>query len=270
MNSEEIDGLKLIIELSRKGVIKITSEEIDFLENIVKRGTMPTLDDSNYNKFNEIIDKVYNKMDHEQANRNKQRLSKIDNLHTKKFKQFLINKVLNDLLLLNTDENVINTIKEISEKSDFFSLDLTSAIKLVKQNLNKDITLKKEELKLLISDCLSQYDGAMNDATRQAFEFNDLLYIGNTCADSRPICTHIKETYNGRLTLNQLESILNEYCPNGIPSEEMITYQTINGIQRTSTKGSGMIIGTTVENFSQFRGGKGCRHTAIWTKHRNS
>jgi hypothetical protein len=101
---------------------------------------------------------------------------------------------------------------------------------------------------------------------RVAYELKDIIYVGNTIENTRPICAHLRDTLKGRITGEQLKQTLAEYCPNGIPSKKKITYTTVKGDEHTARKGSGMIEGTRYDNFAQLRGGYGCRHEAIWVR----
>jgi hypothetical protein len=110
-------------------------------------------------------------------------------------------------------------------------------------------------------DALMQYDGALNENVRQRFGLKKFVYFSSIIETSRPICTHIKDKFGAQpISEKQLQSVLDEYCPGGVPSEELITYTTVNDVTRTRKKGSGMIDGTTASNFVLNRGGRRCRH----------
>jgi hypothetical protein len=115
-------------------------------------------------------------------------------------------------------------------------------------------------------DSLSQYDGAMNKMIADVYEFDNFIYVSNTIETSRPFCIHMRDDLGGRFSKDQLKIALNEYCPAGDPSDQTIEYKTHSGEVKRGKKGSGMIKGTTVENFVQLRGGYGCRHRCIPTR----
>lgn len=114
-------------------------------------------------------------------------------------------------------------------------------------------------------DAVMQYDGLLQEELKKTFKPTRGRYFASVIETTRPICDHIKDRFgNGYITTKELQSVLNEYCPNGTPSDEKITYETVNGEVRTLKKGSGMIEGTTLENFPMNRGGYNCRHSWKW------
>lgn len=115
-------------------------------------------------------------------------------------------------------------------------------------------------------DALSQFDGIINDEVRVKYDLKNFFYIGSLIETSRPICDHIRDNYKSVISIDNLEDVLDEFCPNGIPSEEKISYETVNKKKVTAKKGSGMYKGTNSANFSTYRGGYGCRHEVKWTR----
>lgn len=114
-------------------------------------------------------------------------------------------------------------------------------------------------------DAIMQYDGVIQEGLAKNFNPTRGRYLASVIETTRPICDHIKDRFgNGYITREQLQGILNDYCPDGQPSKEKITYTTINGEQRTANKGAGMIEGTVIDNFPSFRGGYNCRHEWRW------
>ena len=63
------------------------------------------------------------------------------------------------------------------------------------------------------------------------------------------------------IKISELQNDLDEYCPNGIPSDDKIT---IDGKQYK--KGAGMMKLTTVKTFPLFKGGaeNNCHHKWRW------
>jgi len=115
-------------------------------------------------------------------------------------------------------------------------------------------------------DALRQYNGAINDEVRKTYNLKHFFYIGSEIETTRPVCDHIRDNYKGAISIDQLKVILDEFCPNGIPSDVSITYETVNGVKRTAKKGAGMYDGTTVDNFCQNCGGNRCRHEVKWVR----
>lgn len=115
-------------------------------------------------------------------------------------------------------------------------------------------------------DAIMQYDGLQNEKIAQDYGLKSFVYISSIIETSRPVCTHIKKTYGNRsITKLELQSVLNIYCPDGVPEDEKITFETVNGRIRTMKKGSGIIEGTNVANFTVNRGGHNCRHEVRYT-----
>lgn len=88
-------------------------------------------------------------------------------------------------------------------------------------------------------DALNQYDGTINNMIRNQFEFNAIRYVGSLVKDSRPQCE--RWVGMGIIPITELDA----------------------EIAWAEGNGSGMIPGTTAENFEVYRGGYNCRHDAI-------
>lgn len=114
-------------------------------------------------------------------------------------------------------------------------------------------------------DAIMQYDGVIQEGLAKNFNPTRGRYLASVIETTRPICDHIKDKFgNGYITREQLQTVLNDFCPAGQPSKEKITYVTVNGEERTANKGAGMIEGTVIDNFPSFRGGYNCRHEWRW------
>ena len=114
-------------------------------------------------------------------------------------------------------------------------------------------------------DAMNQYAGAINEEIRIKFKPTVFAYVGSIIDDSRPICRHI---HGKTLSLTELDKVLNEYIPEGIPSDAVtyVSRPNAKGVMTNykTTKGAGMIEGTTVNNFATFVGGYNCRHIVKW------
>lgn len=88
-------------------------------------------------------------------------------------------------------------------------------------------------------DALGQYNGAVNQRIADQFDLNAVVYVGSVVEDTRAQC--------GRW-LGRDFILLTE-----LPDEIAWAFDS----------GSGMIPGTTEDNFIIFRGGYSCRHTAV-------
>lgn len=88
-------------------------------------------------------------------------------------------------------------------------------------------------------DALFQYDGLVNSLIAENISANAYYYVGGLVKDSREQC--IRWDGKGYLLKSELQSEINWAYRNG----------------------AGMIPGTTPENFTIYRGGYNCRHTAV-------
>lgn len=88
-------------------------------------------------------------------------------------------------------------------------------------------------------DTLNQFDGQVNSRIANEFGLNAYKYVGSLIQDSRPQC--VRWVGKGTLLLDELQT----------------------EISWANSNGSGMIPGTNPENFSVYRGGYNCRHSAI-------
>lgn len=88
-------------------------------------------------------------------------------------------------------------------------------------------------------DALMQYDGQINSRIATEYELDAYRYVGSIIRDSRPQC--IAWVNKGILLKKDLPAM----------------------IATAFNSGSGMIPGTTADNFAIYRGGYNCRHSAI-------
>jgi hypothetical protein len=92
-------------------------------------------------------------------------------------------------------------------------------------------------------DTFNGYEGAVNNAVKEAYNLNAIKYVGSLVKDSRPQCIRwVNKTVNGESAVILIEEL---------PQE----------IDWAYTNGSGMHPGTTPDNFLQHRGGYNCRHS---------
>ena len=92
-----------------------------------------------------------------------------------------------------------------------------------------------------------------------------MIYIGSLIETSRPFCIDMHDSQK-RYSKAEVQKKLDEFIPNGIPSKERITIITNQGKEINTTKGSGMIEFTDIDNITINRGGYGCRHLVRWIK----
>lgn len=208
---------------------------------------------------------IYNDLDESYIDE----ITRANNLKKNEIKKLLKEDVLSKKIYQTTKyslskqgvtKSFINAIADLVREQNYYNRSIQDARKLLKEKILENSATTKYINQVAI-DSIRQYDGAYNDVIRKTYGFEKILYIGDLIETSRPLCWNILENYDGRLTIVQLKSILDEYCPNGNPSKSKIT---IDG--KDYRKGAGMYENTNVDNFSQFCGGYRCRHRALPTK----
>jgi hypothetical protein len=114
-------------------------------------------------------------------------------------------------------------------------------------------------------DALRMYDGLIQEELFKVFKPTKGRYFGSVIETSRPFCDHMKDKFANRIIeVSELKVVLDEYAPNGEPSKDKITYETVNGVTATKAKGSGMYPNTTIDTFFMNVGGHRCRHEWKW------
>ena len=257
---------KFISQNTKGGKVDIDNNQLAIIDDII----IKEIRDSGYNvevnNYIKLFTQLENAISQEQAEINNLKVSAVKELwNSSDIKQKIINKTLYDLGINGIKDVFVKAISEVVRDSTFFNLDLeTAENKLRKLLVDDEYTARY--LRQTTMDTLSQYDGAINNEVRIAYDFKIMNYITNTIETSRPICVHIHDVLGGKITEQQLKDTLAVYCPNGEPSKSQITYKVHTGEEKTAKKGSGMIDGTVFDNFTQLCGGYGCRHRAIWSR----
>lgn len=155
----------------------------------------------------------------------------------------------------------------IAPLSDIMKEDIISGVSFESASERITQTIQKKELGLsrwagqISRDALSQQDGLINNELRIEFGLDWITYAGTMKDTTRPFCYHML-TEAKQIPYEDLAPILNEFIPNGVPSETS-TNKTPTGKEKA--KGSGMIPGTDESNFTIRRGGYNCRHIVIPT-----
>jgi hypothetical protein len=185
-----------------------------------------------------------------------------------------------DNLLVKNSENAINNvlrgdelIRNIVEplnKSLTSGLILKSDFKETYRNLDNIFNDKRiipSYIENVAYDVMLEHDGTINNVVKVEHKLKYMYWIGSEIESTRPICSHIKDKYGSKaISEDQMQLVLDEFCPNGIPSKKSITYTTVNGKTFTREKGSGMKQGTNIKNISEKRGGYKCRHEVKYTR----
>jgi len=247
------------------GIVNISDEDLAVLDDIIYDEVKKSDYEENITSYLRLIDQLDKAISKTQGKVNGLKLAEIDDLwNNSERRQQIIDKVVNDLGGQGVKENFIKKISNTVRDVNFYNLTVDDAVTQLK-GLLLEGEYTNSYLKSVATDTLSQYAGAFNDEVKKVYGFKDLIYSGRDIETTRPICHLIHTKYGGKLTGEQLDAILKEYCPNGEPSETMIEYDTVSGKVYKKKKGAGMIKGTRKENFAQLRGGYQCRHVAIWT-----
>ena len=247
------------------GIVNISDEDLAVLDDIIYDEVKKSDYEENITSYLKLIDQLDKAISKTQGKVNGLKLAEIDDLwNNSERRQQIIDKVVSDLGGQGVKENFIKKISNTVRDVNFYNLTVDDAVTQLK-GLLLEGEYTNSYLKSVATDTLSQYAGAFNDEVKKVYGFKDLIYSGRDIETTRPICHLIHTKYGGKLTGEQLDAILKEYCPNGEPSETMIEYDTVSGKVYKKKKGAGMIKGTRKENFAQLRGGYQCRHVAIWT-----
>lgn len=154
---------------------------------------------------------------------------------------------------------------EDSIRQGMFSNRKASDQRKIFANLLLEKGIVTKYVSTIATDAINQFAGAINEEIRIKFKPTKFTYVGSVIETSRPFC----QKYHGKtLTLKELEDALNEFIPNGIPSDAATYVERTNDkgekVMYKTTKGAGMIEGTTVNNFATYVGGYNCRHIVRW------
>ena len=257
---------KFIAQNTKDGKINIDNNQLAIIDDII----LKEIKDSGYgteiNNYMKLFDRLENAISQEQAEWNKIKLGNIQKLwNGSDLKERMMQKTIYDLGQNGIKDVFVKAVSDIVRESNFFNLDLETAENKLRTKLVDD-KYTERYLRNTTLDTLSQYDGAINNEVRVAYDLDIMKYITNTIETSRPLCVQLHDVLGGTITEQQLKDTLAVYCPNGEPSKSLITYKVHTGEEKTAKKGSGIIDGTIFDNFTQLKGGWGCRHRAIWTR----
>ncbi len=248
------------------GKVSITKEDLAQIEDLIYKEIKDSNYEENISNYLRLFVAIENSVSQQQAEYNRIKSQAIKDLwNSVDKKTFFMDKIVGDLGKSGIQEVFTKGISAVIRDATYFNLTIEDATaRLSKVLIDDEYT--KRYVKGVAMDSLAHYAGAINDALRVAYDLEDILYIGNVIETSRPICDHLAGDLKGRVTSEKLKEALKKYCPNGEPSKTKTTYTTINGVEINAQLGSGMMQGTTFENFGQMRGGHQCRHEAIWVR----
>jgi hypothetical protein len=269
--------VRYLAENSKSGKIAITNEQLAGLEDILYDEIKKTDYEKNLTKYLELFDALEAAVSIEQLKVNGIKAQAIRDLWNSAIeKQILKEKIVYDLGRNGLKNVFVRGIADAIRETSYFNLDIKSAMDVLKTKL-VDEPYTHRYLKNAAMGSLAEYDGAIQDKVRVTYDFHTMVYITNTIETSRPVCDYIKDTLGGRITDTELQKVLDEYCPNGMPNKK----DYVSGKRKVKhkdgsvefkdimvPKGSGMVENTFLTNWSQQCGGhaNGCRHRALWTR----
>jgi len=268
--------IRYLAENSKDGKVSITNEQLSGIEDILYDEIKQTDYEKNLKKYLQLFDAIEAAISLEQVALNGLKAAAIRELwNGDPLKQVLKNKVIYDLGKDGLKRYFVDGIAQAVRETSYFNLDIKSAMDVLKTKLIDD-QYTKQYLKNAAMGSLAEYDGAIQDKVRVTYGFHTMVYITNTIETSRPVCTHIKDKLGGRISDTDLQKVLDEYCPGGIPNKtdyvpakRKVKHKdgSVEFKDVMVPKGSGMVQNTFLENWSQQCGGhaNGCRHRALWT-----
>jgi len=174
-------------------------------------------------------------------------------------------RVIRTLPIRNSSLNeLLDPIAQIIRKDVITGVSFESATESILNAIQRKKLGLDQWASQIAIDALSQADGITQDEVRKEFDLKYIRYIGNVIKTTRPLCFHlIRSKKKPVYKFTELQTILNNYVPDGTPSKSSTT-ETADG--KEQEKGSGIIPGTDEGNFLIRRGGYRCRHRAIPTR----
>lgn len=248
---KEINKLFDVVDINA-GKLRTNQKTQEFLLSLDQR-IMNALEKSGYNEsvfsFMKNFDRIKeNNIDIQSAiNGQNIAFSSLNDI-TKLETQNTIDK----LMRTGISRDFIVPIRESIYRNVMLGADVNDAKKSIESYI---LTKDGQDSKLLryttqvARDSINQFDGAIQGAIKNELGYKDYLYAGSLIEDSRGQC--IFWVGKSFLKGEELEGEI----------KTAIAGNTLGG-----HKCSGMILDTTVDTFSVYRGGYNCRHRAISTR----
>ena len=246
--------INLIKEFSVKGQLETSDELANLDVNI-----LDALKDSGLIQMYEYMLTITNKLNIENV-KYYSSITKVEtDIRSSNSVKYVLDNLKNNLLGQNIKtglaQKIANTLRPLILSGADYATTKQALIKVIPPQLNK-------YLGQVTKGAFSVYDGAIQNSIAEKYNLTEGFYIGDLVESSRPFCVHMKDKYGSNpIKLTELQKDLDEYCPNGIPSDDKIT---IDGKQ--VKKGAGMMQLTTVKTFPMFKGGadNNCHHKWRW------
>ncbi len=254
--------LRELAKHTTQGNLEANKLQLAQLDSILKQA----LKDSGYSSATDKYFTTFDKLEeHNEKYYGTQNLALSPVLKESQIIPHIKDKVLSNLRGTGVSESILKPLENLMRQEIFLNKSYQETSDLLKKQL-VDNSLLVKHVDQVAFDALRQYNGAINDEVRKTYGLKYFFYVGSEIETTRPICDHIRDNYKGAISIDDLQIILDEFCPNGEPSNTSITYETVNGVKHTSKKGAGMYDGTTVDNFSMNCGGYRCRHEVKWVR----
>lgn len=240
--------LKLLSEFDKSGGRLVFNAETINLINKAEKHILAALNKSGYNSRVKQYLKDFDKI--KQATILQQKgLNKIDVSVRllNNIQKGAIQQTTNALLGNGLNSALIQPVKNILMESATSGMTIPQAELQLRQVILGDSERlgKLERYATQISrDAISQYDGMMQSRIQKEYELDCIDYVGSLIKDSRAGCVRLVNEYKGQIKVSELPEFLKWAYANS----------------------SGMIPGTTPDNFCIYRCGYGCRHEAIPTR----
>ena len=114
-------------------------------------------------------------------------------------------------------------------------------------------------------DAISQYDGKLNDLTRDAYRLNAFEYIGITVEDSREFCLHLRAAPGPPDSFEGISISANIFEDLAIAEGRYLVKDIPEILERGGDwKGKNPLV--TPETFAQYRGGYNCLDSVIYMR----
>lgn len=254
--------LRELAKHTTQGSLEANKLQLAQLDSILKQ----SLKDSGYSSATDKYFTAFDKLEeHNEKYYGTQNLAVKPVLENSQIIPHIKDKVLSNLRGSGVNEGILKPLENMMRQEIFLNKTYLETSDLLKKQL-VDNPLLVKHVDQVAFDALRQYNGAINDEVRKTYGLKYFFYVGSEIETTRPICDHIRDNYKGAISIDDLQIILDEFCPKGEPSNTSITYETVNGVKHTSKKGAGMYDGTTVDNFSMNCGGYRCRHEVKWVR----
>ena len=133
--------------------------------------------------------------------------------------QRAIDDVMFDLTGKGFEVNVMRKIENKVFSDIVLKREVKESFKELKQITIGDESLVNNQNGLILQENLLRLNGTANDIIRKENKLDTLKWIGSLVEESRPMCTHIRENYPNGMTISEVNKVLNEFIPNGEPSD---------------------------------------------------